>query len=395
MRTRVPASAHVAQAGLGKREDMGFGQCIPTGDSILGKEHTPASAKIAVLVPAHNEGRVIDRSLARAVEAAGRENIYLVADGCEDETVRAASYWIGRDHIHETPRSGKGPALLEAIERFELLDRYDGIFMSDADTLIEAGTMEEFGRSLVPGVGAVIGHIRVLDEQSNLFASWRRYQYFWCFNLIVRAAAVYRGCFTVTPGCATVYSTRALRQIEHDPRNPAEDMDFCFQIHRRRLGRIAWNPRAWVQTADPLTLPDYRKQVIRWGRGWWYNVVKHRVSLRFQPVDLLVGYFIFLLAANWLRALLVVGLLVWALLGSSMPPLFDVLLSSFAFDFALIGGVALFAAVRRQFSLLKYLPLFPVMLFIDLALYGYACATQRRNLSAMWTSPIREKGGNL
>ncbi len=392
MRIRVPTFAHVAEAGLGKREDMGFGRRVPTGDTTLREEHTTASAKVAVLVPAHNEAEVIDRSLAWAVEDAGRENVYLVADGCTDETVRFASYWIGGEHIHETGRMGRGPALLAAMGHFGLLESHDGILMADADSLIMPGSMREYRRSLEPGVGAVIGHMLVLKEQGNLYACWRRYQYFWGFNLIVRASGVYRGCFQNTPGCCTVYSTDALKRIEHDPRNPAEDMDFCYQIHRKALGRITWNPNAWIQTADPLSLCDYRKQVIRWGRGWWYNVRKHRIGLKFKPVDFLVGYVTLALVANWLRALVVLGLAAWWLASGEATWLLMALGASYLFDFGMIAAVSVVAAVRRKWDVVKWLPLFPLMLFVDLALYGYAFVTQRRGLSAIWSSPVRAKG---
>ncbi len=395
MRTRVPTLAHVTEAGSGKREDMGSGRSVPTGDTALREEHTTASAKIAVLVPAHNEGRVIDRSLARAVEAAGRENIYLVADGCEDETVRAASYWIGRDHIHETPRSGKGPALLEAIERFGLLDRYDGIFMSDADSLIMPGSIEAFSKALQPGVAAVLGHIRVIGEQNHLIGSWRRYQYFWAYNLVTRAAAVYRGCFQNTPGCSSVFSTAVLRHIEPDHHNMAEDMDFCFQIHRKGLGRITWAPDAWVETCDPLTFGDYSRQMLRWGRGWAGNVIKHRIGLGFQPVDLLAGYLTLALLANWVRILLLVIFGTIYLVTGAYSSVLGVVLMSFGIDLGLIFLVSILAACRRRMSLLRHLPWFPLFLFLDLGIYGYAFLTYQRGRAAMWTSPIREKGGDL
>jgi hypothetical protein len=68
-----------------------------------------------MVASAKNEEEVIDRSLARAVEEAGRENVYLVADACTDRTVRYASCWIGSEHVHEVERLGKGPAVMKAI----------------------------------------------------------------------------------------------------------------------------------------------------------------------------------------------------------------------------------------------------------------------------------------
>ena len=352
-----------------------------------------ASAKIAILVPAHNEEEVIDRSLARAVEEAGRENVYLVADACTDRTVRFASYWIGLEHVHEVERSGKGPAVIKAIRQFGLLERYDGVFMMDADTLILPGTLTEYSRLLTEGVAAVFGHVKVLREQNNLFASWRRYQYFWGFNFNVRATSFYGGGFSVTPGCCSVYSTQALRNIDHDPRTPAEDMDFCLQIHRKRLGRVLFTSRAGVETPDPLTFADYRKQCIRWGRGWWYSVLKHRIGLRVQPVDFMVGYFVLSMFANWARlAVLLVGA-VCLLWGASFG-LFEMVARSFIFDAALMFGVGVVTAFRRKFSVLRHLPLFPLMTVVDLVVYGYAFLTQRRGFSATWVSPARVKGGN-
>jgi biofilm PGA synthesis N-glycosyltransferase PgaC len=233
----------------------------------------------------------------------------------------------------------------------------------------------------------------VLREQNNLFASWRRYQYFWGFNFNVRAASFYGGGFPVTPGCCSVYSTQALRNVDHDPRTPAEDMDFCLQIHRKRLGRIVFTPRAWVETPDPLTFADYRKQCLRWGKGWWYNIRKHRIGLRLQPVDFMVGYSVLTMFANWARlAVLLVGI-VCLLLGTSFWLLEPVALS-FVYDLVLMLGIGVVTAFRRKIGVVRHLPLFPLMLAVDLVVYGYAFLTQRRGVSATWASPARLQGGN-
>jgi poly-beta-1,6-N-acetyl-D-glucosamine synthase len=170
-------------------------------------------------------------------------------------------------------------------------------------------------------------------------------------------------------------------------------MDFCLQIHRKRLGRILFTPRAWVETPDPLTFADYRKQCLRWGKGWWYNIRKHRIGLRLQPVDFMVGYSVLTMFANWARlAVLLVGI-ICLLLGKSFWPLEPVALS-FVYDVALMLGIGVVTAFRRKISVLRHLPLFPLMLAADLGIYGYAFLTQRRGFSAMWASPARVKGGN-
>jgi poly-beta-1,6-N-acetyl-D-glucosamine synthase len=347
---------------------------------------------IAVLVPAHNEEEVIDRSLSWAVADAGRENVFLVADDCTDDTVRFASYWLPSENILEIERSGRGPALLKATHHFDLLNRYDGIFFADADSLIVPGAIEAFRSRMGDEIAAVVGHITVSRFQDDLIGNWRRYQYFWAFNLMVRASDFYGGCFQNTPGCCTVYSTRALKRIDHDPLNPAEDMDFCFQIHRKGLGKIVFEPTAWVETADPMNLSDYSKQILRWGRGWWYNVIKHKMGLKFRPVDLLVDYITLSMVVTWIRLFLLIFLGIEYVVTGTGSLVFDVVAISFIFDVALISTVSVLSAFRRKLGLLRFIPIFPFMLVLDALLYLLAFVTMKKGRSAIWVSPTRIKG---
>src|SRR4029450_7121923 len=74
-----------------------------------------------------------------------------------------------------------------------------------------------------------------------------------------------------------MYRTRILSSIDIDaPGLAIEDFNMTFEVHARRLGRIAFHPgRAIAYTQDPHTLRDYSKQVERWSLGFWQTLRRH------------------------------------------------------------------------------------------------------------------------
>ena len=151
--------------------------------------------------------------------------------------------------------------MLAGIERFDLLDWYEGVLVLDADSRLMPGAMGRYEKELEPGVAAVIGHLRVLGFQKGPIAAWRRHLYFYMTGVYMRGAVAYGGGFPVTPGFCTVYSTEALRNLDLDPAAPTEDIDFCWQIHRKSLGKKR-TPPARVETGVPVNLKDYVKQML-------------------------------------------------------------------------------------------------------------------------------------
>ena len=64
-----------------------------------------SSAKIAVLVPAHNEEENLPLSLPGAVEQVGPENVYVVDDNSSDKTARVALGYT--PNVYSTSRGAK------------------------------------------------------------------------------------------------------------------------------------------------------------------------------------------------------------------------------------------------------------------------------------------------
>jgi poly-beta-1,6-N-acetyl-D-glucosamine synthase len=287
--------------------------------------------------------------------------------------------------------------VLAGIECFDLLDRYEGVLVLDADSRLKSTAIAHYEKELKPGVAAVIGHLRVLGFQKGPIAAWRRHLYFYMTAVYMRGAVAYGGGFPVTPGFCTVYSTEAFKKLDLDPAAPTEDIDFCWQIHRKGLGTIAYAPHAHVETGVPVNLKDYLKQIKRWDRGWHYATRKHRMPFGFQWVDFVAGLMSLEMLIAWIRVALVLLLTVMGfgfgihstVLGQG-PAAFMGL--SFAFDAVWLVGMGLIGSlVLREWRTAAWIPLFPFFYFLDLLVNLYSALTIRRGLSAVWNPPDRAK----
>ena len=75
-----------------------------------------------------------------------------------------------------------------------------------------------------------------------------------------------------------MYRASVLKHIDITaPGLVIEDFNMTFEVQRKRLGRVAYTPKARCSSEDPLTLNDYRKQVQRWYLGFWQTVRRHGV----------------------------------------------------------------------------------------------------------------------
>jgi biofilm PGA synthesis N-glycosyltransferase PgaC len=346
-------------------------------------------SRIAVLIPAHNEEGNLPSSLFSAVMQVSPEDVYVVDDNSSDDTVRTALKYT--PNVYSTARGGKGAAVMAGVEHFFLLDRYEGVLVLDADSQLMPGSMSRYDDELKEGIAAVIGSLRVLEYQKGPIAAWRRHQYFYQVAVYLRGQAAFGGGMPVTPGFCTVYSTEALRNFELDPTAPTEDIDFCWQMHRKRLGKIVYAPRALVETGVPVNLSDYLKQIKRWHRGWHYATRKYRMPFGIQWVDLVAGLMTIEMALVWIRFALLSLLLIVGFMFNIHLTVFGydaltVVAVSFLFDAGWIVALGLVSALARwKNKIVFWIALFPFFFLFDQLVNLCAAVTVKRGRNAIWT----------
>jgi poly-beta-1,6-N-acetyl-D-glucosamine synthase len=335
---------------------------------------------LCVVIPAHNEdllvGRCIDSVLAAGIPA---EHIYVVNDGSTDATDAVVASFRHVNRLTNATPHGKLGALHAAVGYFDLTARYRYLAILDADSHVAP---DYFAEALVPflrnsEVVLVCGAPH--SERHNWLTAYRALEYastLWAF----RAGQDALGVITVAPGCASVYATRILPALEWDAQTLVEDMDLTIQVHRKRLGMIAFTPHAVAYTQDPRTLREYVGQLKRWYSGTWQVMRLRHLPFGRQRIDaefaLLTGegliYGLVFLAMPLLAwrypvavfRMLLVDQLLWLVLAS------------------------LFAVVQRRADLLWSFPLFVFVRFINCAvlLHTFWREVIRRQRLRTWFS---------
>jgi poly-beta-1,6-N-acetyl-D-glucosamine synthase len=242
------------------------------------------SRKIAFLVPAYNEETVIVSTIRYLLKVAPKKDIFIIDDGSKDNTAKVAKKYIS--NVLTIKNGGKANAITTGIEKFNLIKKYSYIMPVDADTIlspnlprvVEKAFKDDKNKKVVAVVCKVVG------RDTSLTTSYRMWEYE-ISQAIYKSAQSVINSITVNPGCSTVYRTDLFNKIKFPSRTMTEDMDMTFMIHRKKLGRIIYTPKAIVITQDPKTIKEFLKQIDRWYTGFWQCVLNHKVPWGGQIID--------------------------------------------------------------------------------------------------------------
>lgn len=311
--------------------------------------------KISVLIPAYNEELVIEGTIKALVAAdCNLKDIYVVDDRSTDKTAEIARK--SGVNVYTVPvNGGKARAQVAALEYFGLCEgpiAYDWVIFLDGDSKVDKQFFAKMKAAAVDDSNSLyVGQIKSV-RNSHVFSAARAAEYAFGHDFIKQGQDNF-GVIFVSPGCASMYNAKVLRHLKIDHKTLAEDMDLTMQVHRYG-GKVKYVNDAIVHTQDPKSLKDYYKQILRWNRGFWQVVIKHRVFglCKKQRVD---WYMMFITADA-----LLTNRVVWFLgIGTifSWNPL--TLLGGLLIDFGVSLLVALYAAWKtKRLDVLTKLPLY-------------------------------------
>lgn len=250
-------------------------------------DYTP---RVAVLVPAYNEEKVIVRTI-RSVMMSTYKNLRIIVidDGSTDQTfeVAKAAYpkeiASGRLTVLTKPNAGKAEALNYALEHFDE-EIYVGI---DADTVI---AHDAVGRLVAlfgdPKVGAVAGNAKV-GNRVNLWTRWQALEYITSQNFERRALDLF-DVVPVVPGAIGAWRTAAVKAGGgYHSNTVAEDADLTMNLLEQGYKAI-YEDQALAFTEAPVTADGLIRQRFRWSFGSLQAVWKHRGAI---TTNLAMGLF--------------------------------------------------------------------------------------------------------
>jgi peptidoglycan-N-acetylglucosamine deacetylase len=240
------------------------------------ESHRP---EVAVLIPAYNEEKVIERTV-RAVLESNYPNLRVIVidDGSTDRTLEvareafAAEEASGRVLILTKPNSGKAAALNFGLEQVRDEEIFVGI---DADTVIARDAISRLvPHFLNPTVGAVAGNAKV-GNRINLWTRWQALEYITSQNFERRALNTW-GAVSVVPGAIGAWCTSAVREAGgFHTDTVAEDADLTMALLERGY-RVEYEDLALAYTEAPVNAKGLMRQRFRWSFGILQSVWKHR-----------------------------------------------------------------------------------------------------------------------
>ena len=232
-------------------------------------------ARIAVLIPAHNEqdyiSATIEGVLAQTRQA---DRIIVVANNCDDDdgTAKVAGKYDGVEVMDLHGITGRKAGALNAALNALLpsLDDDDLVVCMDADTVIHPELIENAERHFEqdPRLGAVSSN-HLIKRFGTIIEVLQAMEYERDRRFIGRRKGRY-GCMT---GMAAMYRVSALRDVKrlygevYDPANWTEDWKLTIALKHLRWGMV--RPQDCLATTVPgSTVKGLFTQRERWARGY-------------------------------------------------------------------------------------------------------------------------------
>lgn len=247
-------------------------------DEILPEIHQPL---VTILVPAYNEGTVIQGSIQSLLHLDyPRYEVIVIDDGSKDDTYRKAAVFEG-DHGRALVRvitkenGGKSRALNTGIAAAN----GEFILCMDGDSALHPATLRKAVRHLVkdPGVAAVAGSVKVINR-TNMLANLQALEYVEGLNMVRSAQGFFR-LVNIIPGPIGIFRREVVQGIggyDHD--TFAEDCDLTLKLLTNGW-QVKYEPASIAYTEAPEKLLDLLKQRYRWTRGILQAIKKHKRKL--------------------------------------------------------------------------------------------------------------------
>lgn len=237
------------------------------------------TAKIVVVVPAHNEESTIGGVIQALLSQTRRpERIVVVADNCTDRTVEIARRFGRRVTVIETVgnRDRKVGALRTAWQQYVAYG-YDYMLGVDADTILSPDSLAALEDELEanPKLGGIMARYTFdpdlgQSKWARLLVRMQRLEFAsWTLDILQRKRNTY-----VLGGQATLFRVEALQQIVDeerrlcpwDPDAQVEDMELTWMLSVRDWEtKVSATARAYA--GPMLTIRSLWAQRRKWDEG--------------------------------------------------------------------------------------------------------------------------------
>lgn len=208
---------------------------IVTGARLLPRRRYAAlvdeqSLRLAVIVPAHNEGGLVARCVESILASAtGATRLYVVVHNSTDDTASKAATAGAEVLVFDDPAArGKGFALRRGFEH-GMRQGCDAVLVIDADSLVSTNLIAEVKRSLANGAEVV--QCRYDMETTNARPNARISELaLRAFNLIRPSGRERLGLSAGILGNGFAICTHVLEQVPYHAFSIVEDLEYHLEL---------------------------------------------------------------------------------------------------------------------------------------------------------------------
>jgi biofilm PGA synthesis N-glycosyltransferase PgaC len=236
--------------------------------NVLGVKKLHEMPAVSILVPAYNEGELMERALASLLEQDYPEyEVVVIDDGSTDDTLERAVRWEGRRGPAEvkviTKRNGgKATALNAGIAA----SKHPFLLCMDADSYLHPKTLLRAIRHFAdPSVGAVAGNVKV-ENRGKIITKLQALEYIEGLNLPRRAQG-FVAAVNIVPGPVGMFRREALEELGgYETDTFAEDADLTLKMISEGW-KVVYEDAAIAWSEAPESWIDLAQQRYRWTRG--------------------------------------------------------------------------------------------------------------------------------
>ena len=239
---------------------------------------------VSIIVPAYNEGALLERAIQSLLRLDYPEyEVLIIDDGSPDDTLATAAALEGvydgvPIRVFTKPNGGKATALNLGIAN----SRHPFILCMDADSTVEPQLLR---RALPhfedPTVGAVAGNVKI-ENRDRLITRLQALEYIEGLNMPRRAQG-FIAAVNIVPGPVGIFRREALTDVGgYDTDTFAEDADLTLKLISSGW-KIVYEDQAIAWTQAPDRWLDLVQQRYRWTRGI-LQAIRKRKWLLVKPV---------------------------------------------------------------------------------------------------------------
>jgi len=309
---------------------------------------TEKNRKFAIVVPAHNEEKIIAKtiySLSGLIYPKRNYEVFVIADNCTDNTAKIAGS-LGATVLERTnaDKTGKGYALRWAFDKILAeQDTFDAIIVVDADSLISGNYLEVMNYYMEQGSRVIQSSDLVLPDPGNWSVEATRIG-FMLYNYVKPLGRKVLKLNMGLRGNGMCFSADVLREVPWKAWSLIEDVEYGLNLllHGEK---IDFAPEATVLAQMPVEALNAESQRSRWEIGrfgiiktytgkFLIKAIKERSASYFDVfLDLITPPFVNIMLVT--TAILSFTILLWLL--NLLPAL-----HIFLWGLLLILGVAYF-----------------------------------------------------